>query len=70
VVVIVWLFVIKKLPEALPIAVGANLVVKVTLWLPANVKGSGGPLTVKPPPDATAWVTVMAEVPEFVRVRL
>ena len=67
---IVWLFVIKRLPEALPIAVGANLVVKVTLCPPANVNGSGGALTVNPPPDTTVWVTVMAEVPEFVRVRL
>jgi hypothetical protein len=68
--VIVWLFVIKRLPEALPIAVGANLVEKVKLCPPANVNGSVGPLTVKLPPDATAWVTVMVEVPGFVRVRL
>ena len=43
---------------------------KVVLCPPANVNGSGGPLTVKPPPDAVAWVTVMVSVPEFVRVRL
>ena len=61
---------IERLPEALPIAVGANLVVKVTLCPSANVNGSGGPFTVKPSPDATVWVTVMAAVLEFARIRL
>jgi hypothetical protein len=62
--------VIERLPEALPIAVGAKLVVKVALCPSAIVNGSDGPLTVKRPPDTTAWVIVKAAVSEFVRVRL
>jgi hypothetical protein len=68
--VFAWLFVIERLPEASPIVVGANLVMNVVVCPSANVNGSDGPLKVKPPPDATAWVIVMADVPEFVRVRL
>ena len=48
------MLVIERLPVALPTAVGAKLVVKVALCPSANVKGRGGPLTVKRPPDATA----------------
>ena len=66
---VVWLFVIKRLPEASPIAVGANHIVKVALCPSANVNGSGGPLKVNPPPDVAVWVSVMAAAPEFVRVR-
>jgi hypothetical protein len=62
--------VIERFPETLPIAVGTKVVVKIALCPPANVNGSGGPLIVKPLPDATAWVSVKASVPEFVRVRL
>ena len=61
---------IERVPETLPVAVGAKLVMKVVLCPPANVNGSGGPLTVNPPPDATVWVTVKVSVPEFVRARL
>lgn len=64
------MLVIERLPEALPIAVGAKLAVKVALCPSANINGSGGPLTVKCSPDATVWVIVKAAVPEFVRVRL
>ena len=64
------LLVIERLPETLPISVGAKLVVKVALCPPANVNGSGGPLTIKPPPDETDWVSIMSAVPEFVRVKL
>jgi hypothetical protein len=62
--------VIKRLPEALPKAEGANLAMNVVLCPAANVNGSGGAMTVKPPPDATALVIVKGAVPEFVRVRL
>jgi len=65
-----WLFVIKRLPEASPIAGGANLAVKIALCPSANVNGSGGPVTVKPLPDTTALVTVMATGLEFMMVRL
>ena len=65
---VTWLVVIKRLPEALPIASGANLAVKVALCPSANFNGSDGPVTAKPPPDATALVTVKAVGPEFVRV--
>jgi hypothetical protein len=65
-----WLLEIERLPEKLPTADGAKVIVKVVLCPPANVNGSGGPLIVKPPPDAAIWMSVMAAVPEFVRVRL
>jgi len=62
--------VIETLPEALPTVVGANVVVKAALCPAPSCSGSLGPLTAKPLPDATACVTVRAEVPEFVSVRL
>ena len=62
------LMVIERLPEALPIADGAKVIVKVALCPPDNVKGSVGPLRVKPPPDAAICMSVMAPVPEFLRV--
>jgi hypothetical protein len=68
--VLVWVFVIKSLPEASPIAEGANLAMNVALCPTANVIGSGGAATVKPPPDATAWVIVKGAAPEFLTVRL
>jgi hypothetical protein len=68
--VLVWLLVIKRLPEALPMADGANLAMKVVVCPSANVNGSGGPVKVKPPPDATALVIVKGAVPEFLNVRL
>jgi len=64
------LLVIERLPETLPIAEGVNVIVKVALCPPDNVNGSVGPLRVKPPPDAAIWMSVMALVPELVRVRL
>jgi hypothetical protein len=68
--VIDWLFVIKRLPEASPMAEGVNPAMKVALCPTAIVKGSSGPVTVKPRPDATAWVIVKGAAPEFLRVRL
>ena len=62
------LFVIKSAPEAAPIAVGANFVVKIALCPSAIVNGSDGPFTLKPLPDAAARVIVMGAAPEFVRV--
>ena len=62
--------VIKRLPETLPIADGAKLIVKVALCPPANVNGSWGPLRVKPPPDTAVLMSVRASVPEFVRDRV
>ena len=59
---------IERLPETLPIAEGAKVIVKAALCPPDNVKGSVGPLRVKPPPDAAICMSVMALLPEFVRV--
>ena len=61
---------IKRLPEALPMAEGANLAMKDALCPADNVNGRGGPETVKPPPDATALVIVEGAVPEFLNVRV
>jgi hypothetical protein len=58
------------LPEASPTAEGANLAMKAAVCPSANVKGSGGPVIVKPRPDATALLIVNAAVPEFLNVRL
>jgi hypothetical protein len=60
---------IKRLPEASPTAEGAKLAVKVALCPSANVRGSGGPATVKARPVATALVIVRGAVPEFLKVR-
>jgi hypothetical protein len=61
--------VIKRLPEALPMSEGANLAMNVVVCPTPNVSGSGGPVTEKPPPDATALVIVKAAAPEFLNVR-
>jgi len=60
--------VIERLPETFPVAEGAKVIVKVVLCPPDNVKGSVGPLRVKPPPDAAICMSVIALFPEFVRV--
>jgi hypothetical protein len=60
--------VIERLPETLPVADGAKVIVKVVLCPPANVKGSVGPLRVKPPADAAICMSVMASLPEFLRL--
>jgi hypothetical protein len=62
--------VIKRLPEALPIAEGANLAMNVALCPAANVNGSVGAVTVNPPPNATALMIVRGAAPEFLKVRL
>ena len=51
-------------------AEGVNLAMNVVLCPAVNVKGSGGPVTVKPPPDAIALVIVEGAVPEFLNVRV
>ena len=60
---------IERLPETLPVAEGVKVIVKAVLCPPDNVKGSVGPLRVKPPPDAVIWMSVMVSLPEFVRVK-
>lgn len=67
---VVWIFVIRRLPEAEPTAEGANLAIKVALCPSPKFKGSAGPVIVKPRPDAAALVIVMGAVPEFLNVRL
>ena len=62
--------VIETLPDAVPAWVGVKIVVKVALCPVGSISGSAGPATAKPLPVATACVTVRAEVPEFVSVRL
>jgi hypothetical protein len=60
----------ERLPDTVPTAGGAKLIVKVALCPPANINGSVGPLRVKPLPDTTALTSVRALVPEFIRVRV
>ena len=60
--------VIVTLPDALPLAVGANLTVKLVLCPALNVTGRLMPLRLKPEPEAVAPVIFRFEPPEFVRV--
>lgn len=59
------------LPDALPVAVGAKLAETVALCPAISESGRGaGGLMLKPVPVTEACETIMAAVPEFVRVRL
>jgi hypothetical protein len=62
--------VISTLPEVLPIAAGAKLVVNFALCPTANVNGSDGAFISKPLPDTDAWVIVKAALLEFVTVTI
>ena len=61
---------IKTLPEVLPIAAGAKLVVNCALCPTANVTGIDGALISKPLPDTAAWVIVKGALFEFVTVTI
>ena len=61
---------IKTLPEVLPIAAGAKLVVNCALCPTAYVNGSDGALISKPLPDTAAWVIVKGAMFEFVIVTI
>lgn len=60
----------EMLPEALPVAAGAKVAEKVALCPAASESGSAGVLNPNPVPDTVACKTVIAAVPEFVRVKL
>ena len=55
-------------PVALPPEVGAKTAPKVKLCPAANIKGRVNPVTLKPVPEALAWVTVTLELPVLVKV--
>jgi len=57
-------------PDALPVAVGANVAVNVTLPPGFKFAGRVTPPRLKPAPDALAWEMVAAVPPVFVIVRL
>ena len=61
---------ISTLPEVLPIAAGANLVVNWALCPTTNANGSDGALISKPLPETAAWVMVKAALLEFVIVTI
>ena len=58
------------MPDALPVAPGANVAVNVALVPGFRVAGRTTPLRLKPVPDALAWEIVAAVPPVFVIVRL
>ena len=60
--------VIEMLPVALPAEVGLKPAPKVKLCPGASVKGKLSPVTLKPDPEALAWLTMTVDPPELVRV--
>ena len=60
--------VMVTLPVALPVAVGANFTLKLTLCPALNVTGKANPLMLKPLPEALAAVILRLDPPEFVSV--
>ena len=56
------------LPVALPVPVGANFTVKLTVWPALSVTGKVRPLILKPVPDAAAAVIWTFDPPELVNV--
>src|SRR6266849_9360527 len=59
---------IARLPLTAPPVVGANVTVKVTLWLEFRVVGSVSPVIEKPAPVAFACEMVTADPPVLVNV--
>ncbi len=57
-----------KLPVTLPLAVGENFTLKLTLWPAVSVVGKVKPLRLNPEPVALAAEIVMLVPPELVRV--
>ena len=60
--------VMVTLPVALPVAVGANFTLKLTLCPAFNVTGNANPLMLNPLPEALAAVILRLDPPEFVSV--
>src|SRR3989442_12722300 len=59
----------ETLPDALPVAVGANCTLKVLDCPAARVRGEVSPLMLKPAPVKLACAMVKLAPPELVRVR-
>src|SRR2546426_11831699 len=59
----------ETLPDALPVAVGANCTLKVLDCPAARVRGKVSPLMLKPAPVKLACAMVKLAPPELVRVR-
>jgi len=55
-------------PAALPVTVGANLTLKLTLCPTLNVTGNANPLMLNPLPEALAAVILRLVPPELVSV--
>ncbi len=62
------LLVMTKLPVADPADFGANVTVKVVLWLADKVSGKVGPLRLNPVPDMEAWEILTLLGPGLVTV--
>jgi len=60
--------VMAKLPVTLPLAVGENFVLKLTLWPAVSVVGKVKPPTLNPEPVVLAAEIVTLVPPELVRV--
>ena len=57
-----------KLPLIVPVLCGANCTPKVKLCPGTSVNGKLNPLTLKPAPEAEAWVMITSDWPEFFNV--
>ncbi len=59
----------ERLPDTLPVVVGANCTLRVLDCPGGRVSGKVSPLMVKPAPVALACAMVKLAVPELVKVR-
>jgi hypothetical protein len=62
--------IIEALPEAFPVAVGANPAANVRVFPGDRVNGSDAPPMLKPAPMVVAWEIVTVTLPEFVTLKL
>jgi hypothetical protein len=58
------------LPVTAPVAAGANVTFKMTVWPGARMDPLGTPLTLKPAPEMLTVEIVILEVPAFLSVTL
>jgi hypothetical protein len=65
---LVALLTTETLPVTLPAAVGANVTLRVAVWLAARVSGRVKPLALKPAPETFTCEIVTLELPLFVSV--
>jgi len=58
----------ETFPVTLPVAAGAKVAFKVTIWPEVTISPADTPLAVKPGPETTTFEMVIVELPELVNV--